>query len=135
MTKEEFEEKIEQDALAEWEQIYGNYYGTQRSEIDKALTEGKTMLFDVDVKGALSIKQQYPNDTILIFIKPPSIEVLTQRLENRKTEDGATIRRRLERVPMEMAKAAEFDNSIINDDLRQAISSVEEIIRSSIEAS
>ena len=132
LTKEEFESKIQNNALAEWEQIYGNYYGTLRSEIEKALRSGTAMMFDVDVKGALSIKQQYPDDTILIFIKPPSIEVLTHRLKNRKTEDDATIHRRLERVPMEMAKAIEFEKSIINDDLQQAISDVDTIIQNSL---
>lgn len=132
LTKEEFESKIQKNALAEWEQIYGNYYGTLRSEIDSALQSGKAMMFDVDVKGALSIKQQYPDDTILIFIKPPSIAVLTERLKNRKTEDEATVRRRLERVPMEMAKAVEFDTSIINDDLQKAISDVDAVIQGSL---
>jgi guanylate kinase len=132
LTKEEFESKIQNNALAEWEQIYGNYYGTLRSEIDSALRSGTAMMFDIDVKGALSIKQQYPDDTILIFITPPSIEVLTERLHNRKTEDVATIRRRLERVPMEMAKAVEFDTSIVNDDLQKAISDVDAVIQGSI---
>lgn len=128
LSKEEFEIKIKNNALAEWEQIYGDYYGTLRSEVEKALRSGKAMMFDVDVKGAISIKQKYPDDTILIFIKPPSLEVLEERLKNRKTEDAATIQRRLERVPMEMAKAVEFNRSVINDDLQRAIGDVDDII-------
>src|ERR1043166_6684039 len=99
LAKEEFENKIRNGELIEWEEIYGDYYGTLKSEIDAGLNAGRSILFDVDVKGALSIKKKYPNDTVLIFIDPPSVEILTERLTNRKTEDPETIRKRLERVP------------------------------------
>jgi guanylate kinase len=87
------------------------------------------MLFDVDVKGALSIKKTYPDDSILIFIKPPSVEALQHRLVNRRTEDEATIRRRLDRVPMEMEKGNQFDWQVVNDNLETAVAKVDEIIR------
>jgi guanylate kinase len=109
LTEKEFEEKIAQGELIEWERIYGDYYGSLKSQVDHALRTGTSMLFDVDVKGALSIKRKYPTDAVLIFIDPPSLESLTQRLSNRKTESAETLHRRLERVPMEMAKGAEFD--------------------------
>ena len=132
LTKEEFEEKLRRNELVEWEQIYGNYYGTLKSEIDKTLNAGTSMLFDVDVKGALSIKKQYPNDAVLIFIEQPSIQILTERLTNRKTEDAETIKKRLDRVPMEMEKGKEFDFRVVNDQLPKAIQDVDTIICNAI---
>ncbi|HXG38382.1 MAG TPA: guanylate kinase [Bacteroidota bacterium] len=132
LTKEEFEQKIQRGELVEWErypnETSGNYYGTLKSEVERALTQGKVMLFDVDVKGALSIKKLYGDDAILIFIKPPSLEVLRQRLLGRKTEDEVTVRHRLERVPMEMELGSTFDYHVVNDKLDDAIAEVESII-------
>ncbi len=129
LSKEEFQRRVQAGDLVEWEEIYGNYYGTLKSEIDRALNRGAIMLFDVDVKGALSIKRVFPDDSLLIFIKPPSFEVLRDRLLGRKTEDDATIRRRLDRVPMELEKGSHFDWQVVNDDLQTAINNVDEIIR------
>jgi guanylate kinase len=129
LSKEEFQRRVETGDLVEWEEIYGNFYGTLKSEVDRALRQGTIMLFDVDVKGALSIKKTYPDDSVLIFIKPPSFEALQQRLLNRKTEDDATIRRRLDRVPMELEKGGQFDWQVVNDDLKIAVVKVDEIIR------
>jgi guanylate kinase len=129
LSKVEFQSRVKAGDLVEWEEIYGNYYGTLKSEVDRALKRGTIMLFDVDVKGALSIKRTYPDDSLLIFIKPPSFEVLKERLLNRKTEDEATIRRRLDRVPMELDKGNECDWQVVNDDLQTAINKVDKIIR------
>ncbi len=129
LTKEEFEARIRRGDLVEWEEIYGNYYGTLKSEVDRALARGNVMLFDVDVKGALSIKQKYPNEAVLIFIKPPSFEALKKRLLDRKTEDEATVMRRLDRMPLELEKGEEFDYQVVNDDLSSAIAEVEAIIQ------
>ncbi len=128
LTKEEFELRINRGDLVECEEIYGNYYGTLKSEVDRALARGNVMLFDVDVKGALSIKRKYPDEAVLIFIKPPSFEALKKRLLDRKTEDKATVVRRLDRVPMELKKGEEFDYQVVNDDLSTAIEEVETII-------
>jgi guanylate kinase len=128
-TKPEFEERIRVGDLVEWENIYGNYYGTLKSEINRALQQGFVMLFDVDVKGALSIRQNFPNDSVLIFIKPPSFEVLKNRLENRNTENSETLRKRLERVPMELAQGSKFDFHVVNDDLQKAIIEVNAIVQ------
>lgn len=128
LTKEEFEKRIKADELVEWEEIYGNYYGTLNSEVEKALSAGRIMLFDIDVKGALSIKRKYADDSVLIFIKPPSVEILKARLSNRKTEDEATFKRRLDRVPMELEKGSLCDYQVVNDDLQTAIAEVENII-------
>ena len=129
LSKEEFQRRVQSGDLVEWEEIYGNYYGTLKSEVDRTLHRGAIMLFDVDVKGALSIKKTYPDDSILIFIKPPSFEVLKDRLLNRKTEDDATIRRRLDRVPMELEKGSQFGWQVVNDDLQTAVRKVDDIIR------
>ncbi len=128
LTQEEFKSKIHRRELVEWELIYDDYYGTLKSEIDRALRSGKRMVFDVDVKGALSIKRNYPRETVLIFIKPPSMEVLKQRLARRKTESEASLQKRLERVPMELAQERNFDFSVVNDDISYAVQEVESIV-------
>lgn len=128
LPREEFERRIKAGQLVEWEEIYGNLYGTLKSEVDKALSAGKTMLFDIDVKGAISIKRHYPSDAVLIFVKPPSFEVLRSRLLNRKTEDEATIKRRLGRVPMELETGNQFDYQVVNNDLQTAVQEVEQIV-------
>jgi guanylate kinase len=132
LTKAEFEERIHTGDLVEWEEIYGNYYGTLKSEISRALHQGRMMLFDVDVKGALSIQKHFPNDSILIFIQPPSFAILKQRLENRNTENPETLKRRLERVPMEMEKGRYFDFQVVNDDLQKAVDEVDEIVQTNM---
>jgi guanylate kinase len=132
LTKQEFEDRIRIGDLAEWEEIYGNYYGTLKSEIHRALDHGYSMIFDVDVKGALSIRQHFPNDSILIFIKPPSMEVLKKRLENRKTENPETLKRRLDRMPMELEQGSQFDFQVVNDDLDKAINEVNEIVQKNL---
>jgi guanylate kinase len=129
LTKQEFDHCIQTGGLVEWEEIFGNYYGTLRSEILRALQQGLVMLFDIDVKGALSIRRHFPDNAVLIFIKPPSLEVLRARLEDRKTENSITFQRRLERVPMEMEQGSQFDFQVVNDKLPQAIDEVTDIIR------
>ena len=129
LTKDEFKERIRIGDLIEWEEIYGNYYGTLKSEVDKALLQGSVMLFDVDVKGALSIRRHFQSDSVLIFIKPPSIEELRKRLESRKTENSDMLKRRMERVPIELEKGKEFNYQIVNDNLQKAIDEVDEIVR------
>jgi guanylate kinase len=132
LTNVEFEDRIRMGDLVEWEEIYGNYYGTLKSEIRRALDHGNSMMFDVDVKGALSIRRHFPNDSVLIFIKPPSMEVLKNRLENRKTENPATLKRRLDRVPMELQEGSQFDFQVVNDDLTKAVAEVDEIVRNNV---
>jgi guanylate kinase len=128
LQRQEFERRVNTGQLVEWEEIYGNLYGTLRSEVDKALSVGKVMLFDIDVKGGLSIKRAYPDDSVLIFIRPPSIEILEARLRGRRTEDEVTFRRRMDRVAMEMSLAATFDYQVINDDLQAAIAEVDRLV-------
>jgi guanylate kinase len=128
LTKEEFQKRLQNGDLAEWEEIYGNFYGTLKSEIQRALNAGQTMLFDIDVKGALSIQKCFPNESTLIFIKPPSFEELKRRLESRNTENPEALQQRLERVPMELAQADKFDIQVVNDDLQAAVNKVNEAV-------
>jgi guanylate kinase len=128
LQRADFERRIAAGELVEWEEIYGYLYGTLRAEVDKALASGKTMLFDIDVKGGLSIKRLYPHDSVIIFIKPPSIEILRDRLRNRKTEDDATFKRRMDRVAMELGMAPQFDYQVVNDKLEEAIAEVDKIV-------
>lgn len=128
LDRDEFEQRIAAGAFVEWETIYGNLYGTLRSEVDAALAQGMHLMFDVDVKGALSIKRAYP-EACLIFIRPPSVEVLEQRLRARLTEDAETLRQRMARVPMELEQAALFDHVVVNDVLDKATDEVDAIVK------
>lgn len=128
LNRAEFERRIQRKMLVEWEEIYGNLYGTLKSEVDRVLSQGRVILFDIDVKGGLSIKRHYP-EALLIFIKLPSFEILKERLTKRNTEDPAALERRLARVPMELELGAQFDHQVVNDDLTGAITQVETLIR------
>ena len=128
LPKEEFEQLIAQGELVEHEFFFNNYYGTLKREVDRALNAGHSMIFDVDVKGALSIKKMYGDTADLIFIVPPSLEVLEQRLRSRQTETEEKIQIRLQRAKMEMEIGEKFDHIVVNDDLQTAITTVENII-------
>lgn len=132
LSKDEFEEKIRRNELVEWERIYDNYYGTLRSEVDRALQNRRSMVFDIDVNGGLSIKNKYPNEAVLIFIQPPDLEALKERLVNRGTENPEIVRKRLDRVPMEMEKGKHFDHCVVNDDLQRAFSDVDALVKAAI---
>jgi len=127
LSSREFEEAIRQGRFLEYEQVHGYYYGTLKEKVDEAVRAGKTVLFDIDVNGALSIKKHYPQ-ALLIFIKPPSKEVLIERLKKRRSENEETIRKRLKRMEYEYALAGRFDHIVINDDLQRAINEIERLI-------
>jgi guanylate kinase len=128
ITKEEFEKRIKEDKLVEWQKIYDDYYGTLQDEVEKSLRADKSIIFDIDVLGALSIKKRYPKDSVIVFIDVPSLEVLKERLRNRKTENEVTLKTRLDRVDMEMKQKVNFDFIVVNDDLQNAVNKVNEII-------
>jgi guanylate kinase len=128
VSREKFGELIDSGALIEHEAIFGNFYGTPKSEVARAKQMGKSLIFDIDVKGGLSIREQFPAESLLIFIAPPSFTVLEARLRDRMTESAATIERRLERAEMEMGMANQYDYVVVNDNLEQAVKEVEEII-------
>ena len=107
----------------EYEEVHGNFYGTLRTIVDEALIKGETMVLDLDVKGAASIKRHYP-DALTIFIKPPSLEILKERLVKRGTESAEVVAKRLTRAEMELAQADKFDCVIINNEIDQAVTDV-----------
>jgi guanylate kinase len=129
LEENEFKRRIEIGEFIEYEKIFdNNYYGTLKSFIDEKIKKGKDVIFDLDVKGALSIKRIYKDKAILIFIKPPNKEVIRERLTKRGTESKGIIEKRLSRFDFEMEKIDEFNYVVINDDLKKAINEVQKII-------
>lgn len=128
VSREKFEELIRDNALIEYEEIFGNYYGTPVSEIERARQMGKRLIFDIDVKGGISIRDRFPDDSLLIFIAPPDFATLEARLRARETETDEVVRRRLERAGMEMAMSDQYDHIVVNDDLEKAVQAVERLI-------
>ncbi len=127
LSEKEFKRRVAAGEFVEWEEVYGYYYGTLKEEVDRPLRAGKSVVFDVDVKGGLSIKRRYP-ESVLIFVAPPSVEALKERLVRRRTENDATLQKRLDRVPMEMEQGALFDYQVVNDVLEDAITAVHKIV-------
>jgi guanylate kinase len=126
--QDEFQRKINNDELIEYEKVHDWFYGTPKEPIQKWLEQGKIVLLDLDVLGALRLKEQLGDDVLLIFLRPPNEDVLIQRLKKRSTESEAQINRRLERVHLEMSKADDFDVIVVNDDLQDTIKNVKKII-------
>jgi len=119
---EEFKSKIRQDEFVEWEEVYaGQFYGTLKSEITRIFNLKKNVIFDLDVKGGLKIKSYFKEQALSIFIMPPSIETLHERLLLRGTETDETLQKRLARASMELNFAKQFDCQIINDKLDKAV--------------
>ncbi|MBD3378218.1 guanylate kinase [candidate division KSB1 bacterium] len=130
VSEDEFKDHISKGDLIEYEKVHGHYYGTPKAPIEKWVKKGKLVLFDIDVRGALSIKQAYPRASLLIFLKPPNLEALRERLAGRKTETREQIQQRLDRVELEMEHSEQFDYQIINDDLEQTVETILQIISS-----
>lgn len=129
ITPQKMREHIANGDFLEWEEVYpGKYYGTYKSELERIWQQGKYVIFDIDVKGGVNIKNILKNQACSIFIMPPSIEELERRLRNRNTESEETLKERLSRAEMEISLSANFDYVVCNDDLDTAIAKVEEII-------
>ena len=129
LTPETFAQRVKNGDFLEWEEVYAQTcYGTLKSEIDRICGMGKVMLFDVDVNGGLNIKQFLGDDLLAIFVKPPSIEVLEQRLRSRGTESEESIQKRLGRSQKELTMAPQFDVTIVNDDLSRAVEETKQVI-------
>jgi|TARA_B110000467_G_C18328678_1_gene491218 guanylate kinase len=128
-TNTKFEEKIKDGKFVEWEQIHGDfYYGTLKSTLDEIINKDKTILLELDVKGAMSVKKLYPKKSLSIFIEPPSVEDLKLRLQKRGADDNERIVKRLGRLDSELAYKSNFDYHVINDDLDQAVKEIMNII-------
>ena len=127
ISKEEFKNSIENNKFLEWAEFAGNFYGTKKKYINQCLADGKNIILEIDTQGALKVKEQM-SEAVLIFICPPSLEALESRLRGRHTEDEETIQKRLNEVKEEIKRAENFDYKIVNDNLENAVSELENII-------
>ncbi len=127
-TREEFEKMIEKDELLEHAEYVGNYYGTPRSFVESKLSEGKDVVLEIEIQGAMQIKKKYP-ETLLIFITPPSVEELRKRLTGRGTETAEVIEKRMKRAAKEAEGIENYDFIVINDDIDACTRQLHEIIR------
>jgi len=125
----EFRKRIENNEFVEWEEVYADhYYGTLKSEIQRIWDAGKCVLFDVDVKGGITLKKIFGPKAISVFIMPPSVEELEKRLQNRGTDTGEKIRMRIDKSSEEISLADRFDVIIVNDDLSSACIEIETVV-------
>jgi guanylate kinase len=129
-TKEEFLQKIDAGGFLEYAEVFGNYYGTPKMEVLELLDEGIDVLLEIDVQGALQIKDVYP-EAVLVFILPPSMEELRARLTGRGTEPQDVVERRLGEAAKEISYVKHYDYAVINDDLEEAIENVKTVIKAS----
>jgi guanylate kinase len=121
LTPEEFKEKIEADEFLEYEEVYTDrYYGTLKSQVEEQLKDGKNVIFDIDIKGGINVKNFYGEGALSIFVQPPSVEELRKRLVGRATDTPEQIEERLAKAEYEMSFAPQFDRIIVNDDLESA---------------
>ena len=133
LSAKEFKNKIKTDAFLEWEEVYrDNFYGTLKTEVERIWALGKNVIFDIDVSGGLRIKRKFPDETLAIFVKPPSIDELKIRLKKRKTESEDKINMRVAKASAELATAPLFDTIIVNDDLERALAEAEEKVNNFI---
>lgn len=127
LSASDFKSNIKNDNFLEWEEVYrDNFYGTLKSEVERIWALGKNVVFDIDVSGGLRIKRKFPDETLAIFVKPPSIDALKIRLKKRKTESEEKISMRVAKASAELATAPLFDTIIINDTLEHALIEAEE---------
>jgi guanylate kinase len=121
ITQDEFQKAIDKGEFVEWEEVYhGTYYGTYKKEIQRILNEGKNVIFDIDVVGGINIKKLYPEETMAVFVKPPSVKELEKRLRSRATDSEDKIAERIAKAGKELSYESQFDISIVNDDLQKA---------------
>ncbi len=129
MSVEQFQKEIADDAFAEYEQVYeGRYYGTLKREIERINSQGDNVILDVDVKGGINVKKLYGKRAMSIFIAPPNIETLRERLIGRGTDSMEEINKRISKAEYELSFAPSFDYYIVNDDLTVAVNSVHQLI-------
>lgn len=125
----EFKDKIKKNAFAEWEEVYNNqFYGTLKSEIERIRKKGNNVVFDIDVAGGIAIKKLFNKECLTIFIQPPSLEVLEDRLKHRGTETEDSLKKRIAKASEEMTYAKYFDIVVINDILDVAVTEVKELV-------
>jgi len=130
LTPEEFRSKIRKNEFLEYEEVYpDSFYGTLRSEVQRITGQGRNVVFDIDVLGGINIKKQYDEQALALFVAPPSIEVLHQRLISRGTDTPEMIAKRIGKAEFELSFAPQFDKVVVNDDLEEAKKEAERLIR------
>lgn len=135
MDLDQFKKHMKADDFLEWEEVYrDNFYGTLKSEVDRIWARGKNVIFDIDVVGGLRIKRKFPEQTLAVFVRPPSVEELKIRLKKRKTESDEKINMRIAKASVEMMTAPRFDFIIENDELKKALKEAEELVAKHISA-
>ncbi len=135
LTADEFRKAVAAGDFLEYEEVYaGQFYGTLKSELSRIWAQNQDVVFDVDVKGGLRIKEQFPQQSLAIFIQPPSVAELKRRLEGRGTETPETLKKRLDRAEEELGFAPRFDLRIVNDDLERAVAEVQAAVTAFLQA-
>lgn len=132
VSADEFKKMIAEKKFAEWAEVHGNYYGTSHAVLQDAMARGQSVLLDIDVQGAEQLRQAYPDDCHSIFLSPPSLEVLLQRLRGRGTDSEETIQKRMTNAGIEMKEIPKFHQTIVNDDLNRAFQELKETIEKSV---
>ncbi len=134
VSKSDFLRYIDEGRFVEWARVHGSLYGTERSRVENSLAGGRTLLLDIDVRGALQIKRKFPG-ALLIFIAPPSMAELEKRLLARGTNTENSIKQRLAEAENEMSRMKDYDRTVVNDSLEKAVDSVQDIIKKKIKQS
>lgn len=129
LSAEEFTQKIDNQEFAEWEEVYENsFYGTLKSEIERIWAKGKAVIFDIDVVGGINLKKMYPENSLSVFIMPPSVEELENRLRSRNTETEEKLQMRVKKAEKEILLAPEFDKILINENLDESKQEIVDLI-------
>ncbi|RTZ05416.1 guanylate kinase [Flavobacterium sp. GSP6] len=130
MSTEDFKKHIKNEDFLEWEEVYrNNFYGTLKSEVERIWAKGKNVIFDIDVSGGLRIKHKFPEETLAVFVKPPSVDELKRRLKERSTESDDKINMRIAKASVELATAPQFDVIIKNYDLNIALEEAYQLVK------
>ena len=130
MSLDQFKQHIKNEDFVEWEEVYrDNFYGTLKSEVERIWAKGKNVIFDIDVAGGLRIKSKFPEETLAVFVKPPSVDELTRRLKERSTESEEKINMRIAKAHVELATAPQFDVIIKNYDLEVALDEAYQLVK------
>ena len=129
LTPQDFKKKIDEDEFIEWEEVYaGNFYGTLKSEIERIWSEGRHVIFDVDVKGGLNLKKYFGDKALAVFVKVPSLDVLKSRLTDRNTESEDSLSRRVFKARFEMGFEDQFDVTLVNEALEESLAKAEKLV-------
>ncbi len=133
LSPEDFKQKIQDNEFLEWEEVYENqFYGTLISEVEQMRNQGKHVIFDIDVIGGLNLKKHFKNQALAVFIQPPSLEIIEQRLRNRGTESEDQLKKRLSKAEKELSYSNSFDEIIVNDNLSDSLKNAEALVKTFI---